>query len=354
MNGINASTKIYENWLQREIGDDFFADDLEVKHKKMRASPFSFLRATYWRWAEIIFEICPDLTGAPRVLAIGDIHLENFGTWRDIDGRLIWGVNDFDDAAVMPYPLDLIRLACSTFLIRRDSNPSTHDICHAIHKGYTEGLANPSPVVLERDYDWLRRILLLSERERTKFWEKIARLVPMAAPAPYEHALHAAMPEPDRPLTIFPRSAGTGSLGRPRFLASCDWRGGPVLREAKALVVSGWSIRHAPADKTIRAGEIATGRFRAPDPHLRLADRIVVRRLSPNSRKIEVKDAADELLSLQMLELMGREIANCHADDPSRLSQLREDVAGRKNGWLHTPAKIAAERIVHDQAEYVA
>ena len=50
---------------------------------------------------------------APRVLSVGDLHLENFGTWRDADGRLAWGVNDFDEAAVMPYVLDLVRLATS-------------------------------------------------------------------------------------------------------------------------------------------------------------------------------------------------------------------------------------------------
>ena len=47
------------------------------------------------------------------MLAVGDIHIENFGTWRDNDGRLIWGVNDFDEAAEMPYALDLVRLTTS-------------------------------------------------------------------------------------------------------------------------------------------------------------------------------------------------------------------------------------------------
>ena len=65
--------------------------------------------APIWRWAETILEVCPDLAGAAAVLAVGDIHLENFGTWRDGDGRLVWGVNDFDEAARMPYALDLVR-----------------------------------------------------------------------------------------------------------------------------------------------------------------------------------------------------------------------------------------------------
>ena len=94
----------------------FVATDLAAKSDAMRASGFVFLRATYWRWAEIIPEICPDLTSAPQVLAVGDIHLENYGTWRDRDGRLIWGVNDFDEAAEMPYALDLVRLSTSAAL----------------------------------------------------------------------------------------------------------------------------------------------------------------------------------------------------------------------------------------------
>ena len=31
-------------------------------------------------------------------LSVGDLHVENFGTWRDSEGRLIWGINDFDEA----------------------------------------------------------------------------------------------------------------------------------------------------------------------------------------------------------------------------------------------------------------
>lgn len=58
----------------------------------MCSDDFVFLRATYWRWCEIIFDICPELATAPEVLAIGDTHLENFGTWRDAEGRLVWGV----------------------------------------------------------------------------------------------------------------------------------------------------------------------------------------------------------------------------------------------------------------------
>ena len=116
MADIHQSTKSYEDWLRRQLGRDVVEKDLAQKHEKMRESPFAFLRATYWRWAETVLEICPDTAEAPQVLAVGDIHLENFGTWRDADGRLVWGVNDFDEAAEMPYVLDLIRLATSALV----------------------------------------------------------------------------------------------------------------------------------------------------------------------------------------------------------------------------------------------
>lgn len=47
---------------------------------------------------------------------VGDLHTENYGTWRDDNGRLVWGVNHFDDADAMPYAFDLVRLATSVFL----------------------------------------------------------------------------------------------------------------------------------------------------------------------------------------------------------------------------------------------
>lgn len=352
MTTIQASARAYESWLKAQIGPDFVEADLDEKHRKMRKGPFAFLRATYWRWAETILEICPDLAGAPEVLAIGDIHLENFGTWRDVEARLIWGANDFDEAAFMPYPLDLARLATSALLARMDDGPTASAICNAILQGYSEGLAAPAPLALERDYKWLRKAVVLPEPERAAFWEKVDALTPTAVPRRYAEALRAAMPDPAAPMVMSPRTAGTGSLGRPRFLASGNWRGGPVLREAKAVVVSAWSLGHAPHTRTIRAGEIAAGRCRAPDPHYQVSDGIVVRRLSPNSRKIEVKDDAEELLSPRVLELMGREIANCHASDPDLLPAIQEDLVRRDGDWLLQAAKAAAQSVAREQAAF--
>ena len=137
MNDIRESTDAYEAWLTRALDGDVVAADLATKRERMAAGTFPFLRATYWRWAETMPAIL-DLPDLPEVLSIGDAHLENFGTWRDGEGRLVWGANDFDDAAVMPYPLDLIRLGASAKLAA-DGAPSAGHICRALWKGYCAG-----------------------------------------------------------------------------------------------------------------------------------------------------------------------------------------------------------------------
>ena len=61
---IHESTRLYEDWLQRQLKGDVVISDLARKHEKMKEGPFVFLRATYWRWAENILDVCPDLAGA--------------------------------------------------------------------------------------------------------------------------------------------------------------------------------------------------------------------------------------------------------------------------------------------------
>jgi uncharacterized protein (DUF2252 family) len=46
--------------------------------------------------------VCADIARVTTVLAVGDLHADNFGTWRDREGRLIWGINDFYDAYLLP------------------------------------------------------------------------------------------------------------------------------------------------------------------------------------------------------------------------------------------------------------
>jgi uncharacterized protein (DUF2252 family) len=109
--------------LSREFGDLMAQDPAAFRRKfrKMAASPFAFYRGS----ASLFYA---DLTGAyaddsfldertSRVWIHGDLHAENFGTYMSSDGRLVFNVNDFDEAYVGPFTWDLKRFAASVALI---------------------------------------------------------------------------------------------------------------------------------------------------------------------------------------------------------------------------------------------
>src|SRR5689334_7978784 len=98
---IVDSTRKYEAWVKGRI--PIIREDLKAKHERMADDAFSFFRATFYRWMQLVPELCADAFNAPVVLSVGDLHVENSGTWRDAEGRLIWGINDFDDAFPLPY-----------------------------------------------------------------------------------------------------------------------------------------------------------------------------------------------------------------------------------------------------------
>src|SRR2546426_3996454 len=107
--GIVEATARYEAWLAERI--PLVKVDLELKHHAMSAGIFPFLRATFYRWAARWRALVGDVAAAPTVLAVGDLHVENFGTWRDAEGRLGGGGNDFHETWPPPYTNHLVRLA---------------------------------------------------------------------------------------------------------------------------------------------------------------------------------------------------------------------------------------------------
>jgi hypothetical protein len=273
----------YEAWLAKQC--HVVKKDIEYKHRRMKKSPFIFLRATYFRWAKKIGDWCPELMDAPQVLSIGDLHLENFGTWRDADGRLVWGVNDFDEAAVMPYLLDLVRLATSARLAPHPA-VDPKDAANALLKGYREGLDDPQPALLFEGQTWLRPYAEPAKGKPEKFWSEVAQYPKHAPPRKVAKALIASLPkgvENIRLRRILHK--GGGSLGRPRYVAVAYWRGGQVLREAKALVPSAWTWANGPKQsQKSNFLALANDRYRAPDPFLQVRHGFIFRRIAADSQ----------------------------------------------------------------------
>jgi hypothetical protein len=350
---IWKSAQTYEAWLRAQLKGDVDDNALLDKHQAMCAGPFPFLRGTYWRWAETVLDICKDLADAPVVPAVGDIHLENFGTWRDAEGRLVWGVNDFDEAAEMPWVLDIVRLATSTVLADVRGF-DTNDICEAILAGYAAGLGTPGPILLDIREDWLRGRFEVKKRKREKFWHKYdpdahrgisidrkdARKFGRPSTA-FLAAFEAALPNRTTDVLFWPHAAGLGSRGRPRWIAYGEWRGGPIVREAKAVVRSAWSLAHR-GKKCLRIADAARGPYRAPDPWYRLVGCSLVRRLSPNNRKLDLCEVGSpsELVDARMLEAMGRDIAAIH-----RATGRRADLEGDLHRRGHKAIMAATDKM---------
>jgi len=347
---IIQSTKEYEAWAFGQIA--VVRPDLEHKHQQMRLAAFPFMRATFYRWSQLWREACPELAAAPSLLAVGDLHVENFGTWRDAEGRLIWGINDFDEAARMPYAIDLVRLATSAILARVANSLaiSPVDACAVILGGYDTAIKTSGEAfVLEEKHPMLRQLAMGAERDPARFWAKAnAWSTHKSVPTPVRKMLAAECPEGAAPLRIVHRVAGLGSLGRQRFIGLAESDGGMVAREAKAMLPSAYRWAAGKKPGKLRYDEIIARSVRCPDPFARTRNGWLIRRLGPHCSRIELADIPLQRDERHILECMGKETANIHLGSPDAVPAIRADLRRRKPGWLLAAAETMAEATMRD------
>jgi hypothetical protein len=348
---IRQATGAYEKWLGERL--TLVPADLRLKHERMKEHPFLFLRATYYRWAQVWREAVGAAAKAPRVLAVGDLHVENFGTWRDMEGRLVWGVNDFDEAWRLPYTNDLIRLATSVRLAALAIEPKA--AAATILAGYRECLeAGGRPVILAEHHTELRRMASERLHRPEEYWQKLSAWPDCTGKIPPRalKAMAAMMPERGLPCRIVHRVAGVGSLGRQRFVALAEWRGGTVAREAKALAPSAgfWAEAGAGA-AALRYGEILDAAVRCRDPFVRPKGRWVVRRLAPDCSRIELSALPSERDETRLLHAMGWETGNVHLGSRKPAAILK-DLASRPANWLAAASKAMEKQVRAEWEEW--
>jgi len=343
---IFEATKSYESWLGRHTS--IVRPDLRLKHERLAENPFVFLRGTFYRWIQQWPDVCAKVADAPAVLSVGDLHIENFGTWRDAEGRLVWGVNDLDEACKLPYSHDLVRLAVSALLAigSRRLHISARDACEAILEGYATSCEQGGrPLVLAEHHRWLRRLALNDLRDPVEFWARLLALRPATTGAPRD-ALRSMMPNPELAYRVVRRVAGVGSLGRPRFVALAEWGGGLVAREAKAAVPSalGWVRRGGT--RTSAAAWLLKQAIRVPDPFFAIRAGWVVRRLAPDCSRIELSELPGRRDEQRLLSAMGWETANMHIG--TNRAAIRADLRRRPRRWLADAALRMAEAVRTD------
>jgi hypothetical protein len=352
--GILEATSDFEKWLGAQL--PIIKQDLRVKHESMAEAAFPFFRATFYRWLQLWPEVCEDLANAPKVLAVGDLHIENFGTWRDLEGRLIWGVNDLDEVFPSSYAIDLARLATSAYLaiLGEHLSLTRREAAEALEEGYRDALsAGGKAFILAEDHQWLRLMALSKLRDPVHFWDKLTRLPPFTAKPPDEvrQLLEESLP-PNSEYRLKRRIAGLGSLGHPRILALSSNRGAFIAREAKAIRPSAWVWHNKGSKWVLYGARLASCCTRVQDPFVRFHNRWLVRRLAPDCSRIELASLSAERDEARLLYSMGWETANMHFGSPQSVPQIKRDLSHRKGRWLHKAAKAMCKATLQDWQDW--
>jgi hypothetical protein len=332
---VVALTSQYEEWLAAQI--PVVGPDLARKHELMAASTLRFLRATYYLWLVRMEELLPELMRAPAVPAVGDIHAENFGTWRDRDGRRRWGVNDFDELAPASFAIDLVRLATSVALIG-DQPLTPRQLARTILRHWHTAADQPAVRLSSGAADPVRTLLPDADPD-AHFYPALAATVPATGvPDPVAAAVRATGPDGWRP-TWHVRTAGVGSLGHPRMVAVGPGPDGRWLaREAKLLgpPTAAWLGR--PVDDGLYPRVTAV--LRGPSPGDRL-DGWQVRRLAPDVLRVAVGGQSERGMR-RVLALMARAVGGVHAVDPKALVAARKASEKLGRNWLEEAVEVMA------------
>ncbi|AMP09751.1 hypothetical protein CAter282_1988 [Collimonas arenae] len=226
---------------------------LQLKYRNIRSNPFVFLRGT----CHLFYERLPKsglFRTAPATWICGDLHLENFGSYKGDNRLTYFDMNDFDEAALAPTSMELVRFLTSVLIAAEGlslSAAESRTLCRAFLDAYSAALTSGKARWVERDtaqgmvgtlLNDLRgrqRALYLDTRTVRKGRQRTLRIDGKKALAvsdkqrakvtAFMNAFAAEQPNPDfyKVLDVARRIAGTGSLGVDRYSILVEGKGSP-------------------------------------------------------------------------------------------------------------------------------
>ncbi|OXT00560.1 hypothetical protein B7H23_10670 [Notoacmeibacter marinus] len=127
----------------------------EVKFNELAKDFFKFYRGTALLFYRDMVGMDSDM---PSVMALGDVHPQNFGVMPDKNGAPIFGVNDFDEAVYAPFTWDLKRGAVGFWIAVREAGgmkrKKRRKIVKKFAKGYLEAMQNYADRATESNDDY--------------------------------------------------------------------------------------------------------------------------------------------------------------------------------------------------------
>lgn len=224
-----------------------------MKYRNMRSSAFVYLRATCHLFPGQL-PAQKMLAAAPGVWSCGDLHLENFGSYKGDNRLTYFDINDFDEGALIPASWDIVRLLTSVRLACAElefTPERVRELIDALLAAYFGELRNGGARWLERDTATgpVRELLAsVIERKRENFLDSrttkkgkrrallidgkralAASKAQRAQVVDFMRQFASTQSEPDfyEVLDVARRIAGNGSLGLDRFVVLVRGKGSP-------------------------------------------------------------------------------------------------------------------------------
>jgi uncharacterized protein (DUF2252 family) len=253
-------------------------DRLNLKLSQLRKDPFAFFRGTNPLFLGFLSRTHP-LFRAPRILICGDLHLENFGAFKGDNRLCYFDVNDFDEACLAPFTVDIVRFVTSIKVAAAGlgvSRARAQDLALEFLQAYGQCISDGKPRWMERSLaQGVFRALLRRAMSRTRA-ELLARLTKIkggkrrirvgdSRALSIEPAERSRLREflaqfaaPNLPKSFFKlldaarRIAGNGSLGLPRYILLIRGRSSPDqnfaldLKFAAPSAVARWFAAKQP------------------------------------------------------------------------------------------------------------
>lgn len=335
MNSITASPEFVVQAIQsRDTGRD--PERLAMRYAKMKESPFIFLRGA----CHLFYDALPEasvLDKAPLAWNCGDLHFENFGSYK-ADNRLVYfDINDFDESALAPCTWDIVRLLTSIRCGAEALNATEAEartVARDCLGSYRDALIRGKPLWVERETsEGLIRDLFveLDERKREDFLDKrtvlkdgkrqirIDGIKALAANVDEKKAVTAFMkgfaadqPKPGffKVLDVARRIAGTGSLGVMRYVILVEGKGSPddnYLLDLKASPTSALLPRLKQIDVVQPAWRDEASRIESVQKRLQSVDHAflfpvefddqpcILRDLQPSEDRVAIGDWGKKL-----------------------------------------------------------
>jgi uncharacterized protein (DUF2252 family) len=334
----------------------------QSKYEKMKADPFSFFRGSCHLF-HADWPVGAEIDRAPQLFICGDLHLENFGTYKGADRQVYFGMNDFDEGMYAALTRDITRLAVSVLLVgemlgleKIDRSTLATNLLDNYRKtlltGQHQSLKETQGVVgdlLVKSADRSRLDLLekyLGDVDSDKLQEKDDKILSISdiqrdqVLAVYRGwAKQQPKPEFYECLDIKRRLAGLGSLGVDRYLLLVVGKGKHQrylldLKEQPGLAASPWSssaqrvlmvqsLRQSPLPALLGELSIAFGESGAIEQKS-----FTLRELQPSQDKITCDAKNINLDDLQQLVQKVGEVTAWSHLQTDKLAEILDYAAG--------------------------